>query len=121
MALGKIAGLVKLGLGAREAFRDWRESVRAKKRARKQIDEGKSAVDADREIKEEEEHVNFIWNTIKGAVRHGLTAGGGVLVSNGLATQDEASSAVGAAMALVGFGFSVYRKYRRNKETGSAD
>jgi len=48
-----------------------------------------------------------------GAVRHLLTGLGLVFANTGLATGDEVQAAVAALVTLVGFGWSVYRKWRR--------
>ena len=50
---------------------------------------------------------------ILGLVRHALTAGGGVLVSKGLAEADSIEKAVGALIFLAGFGWSALRKIKR--------
>lgn len=119
-----VFGLVKAGIKARQAFRTWREHVRAKKREKRldeELEKGASPVEAIENVEDREMNGNLIWNIVKGAVRHALTAGGGVLVSAGFASQDEVSAAVGAVMTLVGLGFSVARKWMRSKRTGSAD
>lgn len=66
---------------------------------------------------EEDESMDkgFIWEIVKGTVRHSLTAAGVVFVNAGVATSDEVNMAVGALMTIVGFGFSVYRKWRRSR------
>lgn len=52
-------------------------------------------------------------DTILGFVRHLLTFGGGFVTSAGFATNDEITIAVSAAVSLIGFGWSVYDKYKR--------
>ena len=49
------------------------------------------------------------------AVRHGLSGIGITLVAKGLATGDEVTDAIGAILILVGFGWSVYRKWKAAK------
>ena len=49
-------------------------------------------------------------DVLTGIIRHLGTFGGGYLVTDGLATQDEVTAAVGALVTLVGFGWSVYSK-----------
>jgi hypothetical protein len=71
-------------------------------------------------IEKEEQNVDMIWEVVKGGVRHGLTAGGGILVTQGLTTQSELEAAIGGVLAIVGFGFSAYRKWRRKAATGTA-
>ena len=44
-------------------------------------------------------------------LRHGLTTGGGILVANDYATNDEITSAAGWIVGLLGFGWSLWRKY----------
>lgn len=50
---------------------------------------------------------------VLGLVRHGMTAVGGWLVSAGIATGEEISSLTGAIVALVGLGWSFFRKWKR--------
>lgn len=45
------------------------------------------------------------------ALRHGMTTGGGVLVTLGYADSSDVTTAVGAAMTLLGFAVSVIRSY----------
>lgn len=47
---------------------------------------------------------------ILGIIRHLLTAGGGVLVSNGILEAGQVETAVGAVLALVGIVWSVWDK-----------
>jgi len=49
----------------------------------------------------------------KGALRHSLTAFGLLFVNSGLAAQDDVNAAVGAVGILLGFAWSVFRKWRR--------
>ena len=49
------------------------------------------------------------------AVRHLLTAGGGLLVAQGVTEAAAMETAIGAVMTLVGFGWSLWRKYAREK------
>ena len=49
--------------------------------------------------------------TILSLLRHGLTTVGGVLVAQDLATNDEITSAAGWVVGLLGFGWSLWRKY----------
>jgi hypothetical protein len=46
-------------------------------------------------------------------VRHGLTFGGGIIVSNGYLTTDEVTGAIGAITTLVGLVWSFWRKWKR--------
>ena len=48
--------------------------------------------------------------SILALIRHGLTTAGGVLVTAGLSSSDEITSMAGAAVGLMGFGWSIYRK-----------
>jgi len=52
-----------------------------------------------------------------GIVRHGLTTLGGILSASGYISDADATTAVGAVMALAGVGWSVVEKHLRNKET----
>jgi hypothetical protein len=47
-----------------------------------------------------------------GLVRHLLTFGGGFMVAQGYATQDEVTTGVSAAAALFGVAWSVVMKWR---------
>lgn len=51
---------------------------------------------------------------IKGLIRHVLTAGGGVLVTNGYVGQSDLEAGVGAVIVLVGIVWSIAHK---KKET----
>ena len=55
----------------------------------------------------------FAGEVFKGAVRHALTGVGLVAVNAGYASEDELTSAIGAAGVLAGFAWSVFRKWRR--------
>jgi multisubunit Na+/H+ antiporter MnhB subunit len=54
---------------------------------------------------------------ILGLIRHGLTAGGGALVTKGLVDQAGADQLVGAIIALAGAAWSIYEKVRAKKAT----
>ena len=60
------------------------------------------------------------FETVSAIVRHGLTTGGGYLVSMGLITDANAAAIVGAGMTLAGIAWSIMRKYLRKQRTGSA-
>jgi len=60
------------------------------------------------------------FETAMALLRHALTAGGGILVTAGLTTADGVDIAAGSVVALIGFGWSVWRKYSRQVRTGSA-
>ena len=55
-------------------------------------------------------------DVILGVLRHGLTAGGGALVTNGLANSQTLDEAVGALMTLVGVAWSIWEKYKSKKQ-----
>ncbi len=44
-------------------------------------------------------------------IRHGLTLGGGALVSSGLASDGEIATTAGAIVAVIGFAWSLHRKW----------
>lgn len=46
-------------------------------------------------------------------VRHGLTTGGALLVSAGLSTDADIQTVAGAIVIVIGFGWSLWRKYER--------
>ena len=50
--------------------------------------------------------------SILALIRHGLTFAGGAMVTNGMATDADVNSGVGAVMTLIGLGWSFVRKYR---------
>lgn len=52
-------------------------------------------------------------------IRHGLTAFGGLLVNSGLTTAENMEVAAGAFVIVLGFGWSLWRKWSRKKKTGS--
>jgi hypothetical protein len=58
---------------------------------------------------------------ILGIVRHLLTAFGGGLSAQGLATSDDIAAAIGAAVTLIGFAWSVFEKYRARPRPSSLD
>lgn len=58
----------------------------------------------------------MIKETVLGIIRHLLTFGGGSLGTAGLASADETQAAIGAAMTLVGFVWSVAQKYLAAKK-----
>lgn len=53
---------------------------------------------------------------ILGVVRHSLTAGGGALVTSGLANAQSLDEAVGAIMTLIGVAWSIWEKYKSKKQ-----
>jgi hypothetical protein len=55
-------------------------------------------------------------DVILGVLRHGLTAGGGALVTTGLANSQTLDEAVGALMTLVGVAWSIWEKYKSKKQ-----
>ncbi len=44
-------------------------------------------------------------------IRHGLTTFGGALVTGGFATESEIGSVAGAVVLIIGFGWSLARKF----------
>ena len=56
---------------------------------------------------------NVLLEYALGLIRHGLTAGGGVLVSSGISTATEMEIGVGAIVTLIGLGWSWFRKWKR--------
>lgn len=102
-----IAGIAKLWLAVRPIKR-----IKEARQRKKELTSEQLEIEPT-----EEKDMGFLFEVVKGGVRHGLTAAGLVLVNGGLATQDEVNVAVGAVMTLVGFGFSVYRKWRRSRES----
>src|SRR5690242_1483525 len=54
----------------------------------------------------------MIWQFVQSFLRHGLTSVGAVLVTKGLASQGDTDTAVGAIMVLIGFGHSLYVKWK---------
>lgn len=54
-----------------------------------------------------------LFDGIAGLIRHGLTTGAGVLITNGTITEAQGQTGVGAIMALIGIGWSVWDKWGR--------
>ena len=54
--------------------------------------------------------------TILGIIRHILTFGGGIAVTDGYATADEVTAGVGAAATLIGVIWSIVAKYLAAKK-----
>ena len=52
-------------------------------------------------------------DTILGILRHALTFGGGFLTTKGLAGAADIETAVGAAIALIGFAWSIFVKVKK--------
>jgi hypothetical protein len=52
------------------------------------------------------------WAAIQSAIRHGLTAGGAILISKGLASSSDVTDIIGALMVLVGYGHSIWQKWQ---------
>lgn len=76
--------------------------------------------DSVRHIRQHKERGSFtkfepMKDIIFGVIRHILTAGGGTLTGGGLAGQDEVNTGVGAAMFLLGLGWSIVEKVRAKK------
>jgi hypothetical protein len=59
------------------------------------------------------------WPIIQSFIRHSLTSGGAFLFAHGLANQGDINSAIGAAMALIGFAWSVIQKWESTKPASS--
>lgn len=49
--------------------------------------------------------------SILALIRHGLTTAGGALVASGMATTNEIATISGSIVAVLGFGWSLWRKY----------
>ncbi|HEV2435746.1 MAG TPA: hypothetical protein VG077_07085 [Verrucomicrobiae bacterium] len=60
----------------------------------------------------------MFWQIIQSILRHTLTSGGAVLVTKGLASQSDTDTAVGALMVLIGFGHSLWVKWKASKPSG---
>jgi hypothetical protein len=60
------------------------------------------------------------WPIIQSFIRHALTSGGGILFAHSLASQSDINTAIGAAMALIGFGWSVFQKWESTKPANPA-
>lgn len=58
----------------------------------------------------------FTKDQILGFVRHALTLAGGAIVTNGYFTEAELLEAVGAAITLIGFGWSWLDKRNKTEE-----
>jgi hypothetical protein len=54
----------------------------------------------------------MIYQIVQSIIRHGLTSGGAILVTKGLASQSDTDAAVGALMVLIGFAHSIYNKWK---------
>jgi hypothetical protein len=55
-------------------------------------------------------------DTILSILRHALTFGGGILASKGFISEDTATQAVGAIIALAGVIYGAYDEYRASKK-----
>lgn len=53
---------------------------------------------------------------VLGLLRHLLTFGGGVFVSNGWLTEADLTTAVAAFATIVGLGWSMFDKWKRSQE-----
>jgi len=51
-------------------------------------------------------------------IRHGLTVAGGALVTSGMSTESEITTVAGAVVGVIGFAWSLWRKYE-NKARAS--
>lgn len=60
----------------------------------------------------------MIWKILNGVLRHVLTTLGGGLVADGWLDGNELNTAVGAILALVGVGWSVWQKSKKRSEPG---
>jgi len=60
------------------------------------------------------------FDDIAGIVRHVLTAIAGGLVTDGFATQDQATQIVGGLMAVIGIAWSLYNKAQHRKALAAA-
>ncbi|HXC34271.1 MAG TPA: hypothetical protein VNV43_00235 [Candidatus Acidoferrales bacterium] len=52
------------------------------------------------------------WPAIQSLIRHGLTSGGALLISKGLASNEDVAAAIGALMVMLGFGHSIWQKWQ---------
>lgn len=59
------------------------------------------------------------WPIIQSFLRHALTSGGALLVAHSLASQADTDEAIGAAMALIGFGWSVVQKWESTAKSST--
>lgn len=50
------------------------------------------------------------WDDVQGIIRHLLTAGGGILVSDGYINNSQLTDGVGAVIVLIGIGWSLFNK-----------
>lgn len=57
----------------------------------------------------------MIWQFLQSLIRHGLTSAGALVVTKGLASQSDADKVVGALMVLIGFGHSLYVKWKASQ------
>ena len=57
---------------------------------------------------------------VMGLVRHGLTLGGGAIITSGYATQDDVTAAIGAITALVGVVWSAVSKHLAKEKLDKA-
>jgi hypothetical protein len=91
---------LKLALGVKEAVRQVRIA-------------GKTI---DLETGENVEIGGAVAQSLLGLVRHAISAYGVVLVSNGVATENEVAVASGAIVTLIGVALSVGRKWLRSRK-----
>ena len=54
--------------------------------------------------------------TFLALLRHAMTAGGTYLTGAGLATTEAVDIAAGAVITVIGFGWSIYRKWERQRD-----
>ena len=54
--------------------------------------------------------------TFLALLRHAMTAGGTYLTAAGLTTSGEIEIVAGAVITVVGFGWSIYRKWDRQRD-----
>lgn len=57
----------------------------------------------------------MIWQFVQSIIRHGLTSGGALLITKGLASKSDTDSATGALMVLIGFAHSLYVKWKASR------
>ncbi|MGH8023184.1 MAG: hypothetical protein ACRED1_06365 [Limisphaerales bacterium] len=57
----------------------------------------------------------MLWQIISSFLQHSLTGIGAVVVTKGLASQSDTNTAVGAIMVLLGFGHSLYEKWKASQ------
>lgn len=58
-------------------------------------------------------------DVVLAAIRHAMTTVGVFVISAGFADADTWTGVSGAVIVIVGFGWSVLRKYQRQQRTGS--